>query len=218
MAMAMWSGAVRIDQGFVKRKNKPMTMFMVPASASTAAAGISDDGQIVGSYYDTIRTAYRGFHRLSNGKFKPIDPPIPTTPNDGVVTILTGVNRRGQIIGYYYTGAHDPFGQNQGAFLYDNGIYTSLNPPDTNYATPLDINNDGTVLVSSLGRHYLWDDDRLFPITLNLPGTILFYEIAGMNDNGQLVGDFAVRTGTFVDPLGMPRPILSHHGFIATPK
>jgi hypothetical protein len=220
------------DIGFRKKNGgAPMTMIEVPSQnfpasvGATIATGISDDGQVVGwlcEFYDPQQNgcSEHGWH-LQDKQFRRILPPIPSLPNDGVALHLTGVNRRGQIVGFYFDSyAVDPFRFNRWAFLYDNGVFTLLNPPGDTHTFALDINNDGTVLLFSPRapvQYNLWDDDRVFPLRLTIPGAV-FYDIAGMNDAGQLVGEYRERGGTGCCFLGQPYPIHEHHGYIATPE
>jgi probable HAF family extracellular repeat protein len=65
----------------------------VPGSLQTAANGINNAGQIVGTY-----CAARGFHGflLSDGKYTTIDVPGATE------TLALGINAAGQIVGLYF--------------------------------------------------------------------------------------------------------------------
>jgi hypothetical protein len=86
--------------------------------------------------------------------------------------------------------------------LYDNGIFTSLDYPGSLSTKGIDLNNDTQVLLlvnlGSDSGYFLWDEGKFFPIQLSLPNA-LSYTIRGMNDNGQLVGSYAMEVGT--DPI-----------------
>jgi hypothetical protein len=185
--------------------------------------GISDDGQVVG-YYCVKFAIFRGckghgFH-WKDGKYTTIDAPVSTDPNDpdGVETYLLGVNRHGQILVEHTESFQNDFSrQKRHVFLYDNGIFTSLDYPSSLSTEGIDLNNDTQVLLfvklESSSGYFLWDEGKFFPIQLSLPNA-LSYTIHGMNDDGQLVGSYAMQVGT--DPY-WGSPILKSYGFIATP-
>ena len=121
------------------------TTLSVPGATITDAFGINDHGQIVGIFENPAQLTLEGF--LYN--------PVPacvlcsnyTTLNDPLAssTVVTGINDQGQIVGYYYWGN----GANSGysAFLYSDGIYTTINDPfgvGTTYA--YGINNVGQIV------------------------------------------------------------------------
>ena len=189
----------------------------------TVGYGISDDGQVVG-YYCVKFAMFRGckghgFH-WKDGKYTTIDAPVSTDPNDpdGVETYLLGVNTRGQILVEHTESFQNDFSrQKRHTFLYDNGIFTSLDYPGSLSTEGIGLNNDTQVLLlvnlGSDSGYFLWDEGKFFPIQLSLPNA-LSYTIRGMNDNGQLAGSYAMQVGT--DPY-WGSPILKSYGFIATP-
>ena len=189
----------------------------------TVGYGISDDGQVVG-YYCVRLLIFRGckghgFH-WKDGTYTTIDAPVPTDPNepDGVETYLLGVNTRGQILVEHTESFQNDFSrQKRHTFLYDNGIFTSLDYPGSLSTEGIGLNNDTQVLLfvklGSDSGYFLWDEGKFFPIRLSVPNA-LSYTIRGMSDDGRLVGSYAMQVGT--DPY-WGTPILKSYGFIATP-
>jgi hypothetical protein len=187
-----------------------------------ATAASDDDAQVVGWYCQSYDQAfngckYAGWH-FADGAYRSVEGPAPQlSPNDGTAVILTGVNRRGTIVGYYFeTFASDPLRRNLRAFLLQNGQYTALNLPGSNHTLALDLNNDDMVLLHSGDKFYLWDDGKHFPVELNPPGAA-YYTITGFNDKEEYTGTFTVQLGTGIDPWGRTYPILAHYAFVATP-
>jgi probable HAF family extracellular repeat protein len=142
--------------------------------------GINNAGQIVGQY--NTGSAQFGFVSSINGTYT-------TLNNSVVVTEAFGINDAGKIVGMY---RNDATGADLG-FMYDTGNYTSLSaPPAPNNTWATDINNldqivglaDGTAFLYSAGTYTL----------INLGG---YTEAFGINDAGQIVGDY----------LGGPTPL-----------
>ena len=189
----------------------------------TVGYGISDDGQVVG-YYCVRLPIFRGckghgFH-WKDGTYTTIDAPVPTDPNepDGVETYLLGVNTRLQILVEHTESFQNDFSrQKRHTFLYDNGIFTSLDYPGSLSTEGIGLNNDTQVLLlvnlGSDSGYFLWDEGKFFPIRLSVPNA-LSYTIRGMSDDGRLVGSYAMQVGT--DPY-WGSPILKPYGFIAIP-
>jgi probable HAF family extracellular repeat protein len=109
----------------------------VPDAVSTTAFGINAAGDIVGAFADQKGT--HGF-LLSQGVYTEFDAP-------GAVygTALKGINRKGEIIGYY-TGAS----RSAHSFVWRNGVYTLFEqPPDALYSPSLSAINDRGQIVGS---------------------------------------------------------------------
>ena len=128
------------------------TIIDVPGAYFTQAFGINDVGDIVGS------TAFPGVggdsgFLYSRGDFSVLNNPASSAPSGaGLVTVATGINNRGQIVGLFtLAGAYR-------AFVYNDGVYTTLLAPP--YAdSPIiayGINNAGVIvgtLNSASGVH-----------------------------------------------------------------
>jgi probable HAF family extracellular repeat protein len=112
-------------------------------TGTTRVLGINNSGQIVGIYADhTPQSAGgprdHGFLYL-DGVFTTLS----DVPFAGAVnTSPTGINDRGQIVGTYYNTLED----RTHIFLYDTGVFTTLDIPGVATATPFDINNRGQIV------------------------------------------------------------------------
>jgi uncharacterized membrane protein len=114
-----------------------LTGFDYPGAYSTAAAGINDASQIVGSYVEIISTwpgfRYRGF--IKDGEiFTSIDYP------GALFTFVTGINNRGQIVGSY----QDRYGYLHG-FLKNGDTFTAFDVPGAD-TLPSGINSLGQIV------------------------------------------------------------------------
>jgi probable HAF family extracellular repeat protein len=102
-------------------KTYNLTTIDVPgAIATNIIGGISDRGDIVGSYTDAAKKTH-GF-LLSNGVFTTIDVPGAT------ITIARGINARGDVVGTYQFVPSKPGGDLHG-FLLKDGILTTFDYP-----------------------------------------------------------------------------------------
>jgi len=220
--------------GFIRDKNGHFTFLDVPGADGTEAFGINDRGAVVGQYFIPLISGASGFARFHGflwrkGKFETIDIPL-----DNSVTILLGINKKQQIIGAYFTYEPVPNEVSEWhGFVYDNGNFTPLNFPGSAWAYPLDINNEGQVLgvydtsvggfqggpSEPEGGHFIFDDDKFFKVGLPpVPAgsELAFFDVNGMNDEGQLVGFYTTR-----ELCGDPEPFacnITTQGFIATPR
>jgi probable HAF family extracellular repeat protein len=177
--------------------------------------GINNLGQIVGTYRDFGGTLH-GFLD-TNGVITTIDFP-------GFDTSVTAINDSGQIVGAYFTrddtqafldsggvfttlnaeystGINDSgqivglglLGPGGPSFLYSSGLYTSI---DANAEA---INNKGEITGASGNQVFLLDGTNF----------ILLRELGiafGINNSGQLVGDFTRGSG-LLDSSGLFTPI-----------
>ena len=123
------------------------TTLNVPQSVATYAKGISDKGQIVGYYQDSVGT--HGF-LFSGGTYTTLDGP----GSAAFGTHAYGINNKGEIVGYYSPGS--PGSPPYQDFLYSEGSYTPLNPPYSNgaiNAVTTGINNPGQIVGFGAGTN-----------------------------------------------------------------
>jgi probable HAF family extracellular repeat protein len=111
-------------------------------TTSTAALGINNAGQIVGSYSDSGLKGH-GF-LYTNGTYTALDDPSANVVNTGA----SGINDLGQVVGLYNTLTNVDFFQSF-VFRYSGGTYTTviggaLSP------NPTGINNAGDIIGTEL--------------------------------------------------------------------
>lgn len=115
-----------------------------PGALHTQAFGINNSGQIVGIYVKPNNGEYGGFLD-ENGTFTPIDVTLPGAHN----TVAYDVNDSGQIVGWY----QDPSGVVHG-FVYDKGVYSSIDAPGSTSTTEvIGINKQGAIVGRYLDVH-----------------------------------------------------------------
>jgi probable HAF family extracellular repeat protein len=161
------------------------------ATSGSAAFGINDGGQIVGTYHDA--TGIHGYLD-SGGSFTSIN--VPGASN----TYLSGINAGGQIVGNF----NDATGRSHG-FLDSGGSFTSISVPGALNTSANGINAGGQILGGYAthndgGGAFLYSGGSFTPF--NIPGTILASP-TGINAGGQIVGNYF--DATFIS-----------HGFLAT--
>ncbi len=89
--------------GFIRYRNGKHILLDFPGADGTGAFGINDYGQVVGQYYNPLIPGLSGLYRFhgfiwDNGTFTTID-----FPKANTYTMLWSINKRGQILGEYYT-------------------------------------------------------------------------------------------------------------------
>jgi uncharacterized membrane protein len=138
----------------------------------------------------TTAGAIRGFLRDAQGAFTPIDAP------DAVETQPYGVNNRGQLVGSYADAQQGFHG-----FLLDAGVFTTIDAPDATGSTfVFDINERGQLAgVYDLDGHGYLQDRRGNFTTIDHPEGFVGRgnsEQGGINNRGQIVGNYRDATGT----------------------
>jgi probable HAF family extracellular repeat protein len=159
-----------------------------PGSVQTQflnATGINASGQIVGQYDDAGGTRH-GF-LLSGGSFTTLDAP------GSHFTIAYGINASGQIVGLYYDNI--PAVDTHHAFLLSGGSYTTLTPPGSTSTGATGINASGQIvggyIPSGIGatEHGFLLSGGTYT-TFDPPGSSFTGIYAGINDSGQVVGQY----------------------------
>lgn len=116
-------------------KNGVFTALQYPGANSTYVNSINNNGIIVGYYMDGNFVRH-GF-TLQNGVYTSVDDP---NANDENGTNVTDVNSSGEMVGVYY---RDSLAY---SFLYKNGTFQDIAPPDTNYTIVTGINDKGQIV------------------------------------------------------------------------
>jgi len=197
--------------GFVRDQKGTDTFLDFPGATLTEAIGLNDDGQVVSDYRDS-RGRFHGFF-WDAGLFLIFDVPFP----DATATHPTGINNVGQIVGFYVdnnVSATFPNGHVHG-FLYDQGVFSAVDVPGASETLPMDLNDHGQIVgvygdSDTVPHSFLLEAGRFTTVEVPFPG-VVFTELAGINNRGQLVGRYLVTHPD--DPVN---PVFNH-GVIATP-
>ncbi len=167
-------------------------------AANSGAAGINNNGQIVGFYYDS--SSEHGF-LYDHGTFTSIDDPSslppPGSSSGGFTdTRAYGINDAGQIVGHYY----DYGGTGRHGFIRDpsGSSWTTLGYPGAQYTFARGINGTGSTVVGyyqtdpgsgSPNLAFRYDVGTNTYTTLNLPiGSKGASYAWGVNKSGTIVG------------------------------
>jgi uncharacterized membrane protein len=128
---------------------------------------------------------------LDDREFTTIDPPGAS----GALTAATGINERGQIVGFYL----DAGGTLHGFLRDTKGVFTTIDHPDGPLGTAtFDLNNRGQIVGAYVDAeqtvHGFLLDRGVFTTT-DPPGAS-FTEATGINDRGKIVGFHLDAEGT----------------------
>ncbi|GAA0602465.1 hypothetical protein GCM10009416_45380 [Craurococcus roseus] len=170
------------EHGFLLREGQ-VTTLDVPGASSTAASGVNDAGDIVGTYLAESGNdvSLHGF-LYSDGAFTTLD--IPGAGD----TQLNGINDRGQIVAF--TPASDPPAPS-GGFLYENGVFTRITVPDRPdaFLVPLGINDEGAIVGISGNQGFVLEGGQL--TLIDNPFSQFPIRPEDVNNEGQVVGSLA---------------------------
>ena len=118
--------------------------FAVPGAVNTRLTSINNAGMMVGYYNTTQKTS--GFLMDTSGAFTPLDAP------GSVSTFVYGINNLGQIVGSYV----ESNGVRSHGFLYQDGVFTTIDITGTVQGTDLyGINDQGEILAQVGGGSFL---------------------------------------------------------------
>jgi probable HAF family extracellular repeat protein len=175
-----------VRQGFLLNGGTITPIYM-PGVPRTLFTNINNLGHIVGFFVDNAGVNH-GF-LLSGGSFTTIDP----TGTTG--TFANGINDTGQIVGQYT----DASGTDHG-FLFSGGTFTPIDVPGAQATSSNDINDAGQIVgfftdASGNNRSYLRNADGSFTF-IDAPGATATFVEGGINNLGDIVGDFDNSTGT----------------------
>jgi uncharacterized membrane protein len=160
------------------------TMLSVPGSSRTAAYGINNIGQIVGSYTSSPTSFNQGFI-YQDGYYTTVNFP------GALSTEILGINDYREVVGGYYF----PGGLTQG-FLYSGGSFTTINYPGATITELSGINNFGQIvgLAQDTSRdiYFLYSAGVFTDIATYPLGTSVGAGVpVGINSLGQTVGWFS---------------------------
>jgi probable HAF family extracellular repeat protein len=189
--------------------NGIFTTIDYPGAMSTGAYGINDHGQIVGGFC-SINSVCAGYvinptqHAFldDHGAFTELD--FPGVSIAG--TQANAINNAGQIVGTYssLTGLH--------SFLYQNGVYKTIDDPNAVWTSAMSINNHGVIAGNYQDGHvnvhgFIYQNGKF--TTVDHPDTGAT-GLSGINDDGVIVGPWAPPKGGFANFIGIPARQLAH--------
>jgi hypothetical protein len=168
--------------GFVMTRDGTITDFTVAGSIATTPAGINDKGFVAGTYRSgDTGFPYHGFLRAPDGTLTTFD--VSKIP--GQSTIVTGINKKGYVTGYFVKSRHHEYG-----FIRSpRGKITKFDcgdaaPRHRSATTSLGINSDLTVIgTCPESGSFLRAADGTFttlaglgPVALNDAGSVTGYD------------------------------------------
>jgi hypothetical protein len=146
------------------------------------ASGISDSGQIVGSY----PVGLGGFLDNGGAVTRITDPSANVTGAGGISS------NSAYIVGA--TGAGGLSLSSDG-FLYTGGVFTTIDEPSfVGYTIPTGVNNSGQIVGIAGLFHGFLDNAGVFTL-LDVPGAA-YTRVNGINDYGTIVGSYAIVINT----------------------
>ena len=180
-------GSARSYHGFLRDRRGRFRRIDVPGAMGTAAARITDHGQIVGYYSDTndnpsAAVDLRGFLLDRRGRLERIDVP------DATLTQPLGINNLGEIVGVYADAAGTAHGFVRGR----DGEYTTIDVPDAVVTLAFDINDKGQMAgtyVDGSGRVRGFRRDGSGEVTTIDPPGAVQTRVRSINNRGQIAID-----------------------------
>ena len=163
----------------------------VPGAVTTLATGINNSGIVIGTCEITSSTRRLQSNFIyDHGTYTT----IANLGTNGIPEIFgfSAINNNGEIIGNALMANH------RVGFIYNNGAYTVLAPPDATLTNAGGINDRGEVVgrfTNASGDHAFVYDDGSFT-QLDVPGA-LATEGYAINDRGQVTGTYRDATGNF---------------------
>jgi uncharacterized membrane protein len=179
--------------------NGAFTTINPPGALRSEANSINDLGQIAGQYTPPGPTTNfsRGF-LWTHGHYLPIDP----SAVPGTSSVLRGINRQGQLVGYF----NEPNTGSRGFRMEANGDRTLIDVPGSS-DIPQAINERGEIVGETLlgaARGYLLAFG-LVVTTIGVPESVSTVP-SDINNRAQIVGSYALAGTANIS-----------HAFVATP-
>ena len=129
-----YNDGVKYLHGYLLRGGN-FTTIVPPGGGGSLATGVNDAGYIVG-YFEFVNDPARTHGFLFDGtNYTVLD-----FPGSNGSTIAWGINNAGEVVGFYYDG------QTNHGFRWSNGVYTTVDPPDSPFTQLYGINNFGQIV------------------------------------------------------------------------
>jgi probable HAF family extracellular repeat protein len=176
--------------GFVL-DNKTFTAINYPGAAATLAFGINKHGEIAGEFDTGSEGSYtKTGYLLSKGAFTVIAVP------GAVDTIAYSINDSGAIVGTYLASDGSTHG-----FLYQSGIYTTIDYPGVYSQNELSGINDSGMMVGAYGEGVQFGHAFIYQsgqfTNADVPfGPPALIDPGAISNNGVIVGAYLDNSGT----------------------
>ncbi|HEX4113832.1 MAG TPA: hypothetical protein VH020_14970 [Stellaceae bacterium] len=196
-----FSYSADLNHGYLRNTDGTYVQIDAPQSVSTQPVGINDSGVIVGSYAVQNGSQYNwhGFIRATDGTITTFDPP------GAEQSWPSGINSSGVISGSYDNGKT----KTRGYLRAQDGTYTTfvIKEGATGIYNMLPVNDRGEVAGT------LENDSGYYGFLRTVDGKIRTIEVegatdtfvSGINDRGELVGDYVYYLGPYVEEAGFLR-------------
>jgi hypothetical protein len=90
------------DDGFIKNGNKIELLTGPTGAVSVQALGINNEDEVVGSYEDKTKATFGFLYNEHTGQYTTIsDPNTPVNAGPATMTVINGLNDKGQLVGFY---------------------------------------------------------------------------------------------------------------------
>jgi probable HAF family extracellular repeat protein len=189
-----YDGTDGVTRGFLRLANGSFYTFSAPGAVNgTWGQDVSDDGVIVGRYFDADFNSH-GFV-LDHGRFREVEFP------GAMETTLRGIGSDGQLTGNYIDAAGFETG-----FVHDGKGFRSVLYPNSDSTDVWDVTADGVMVgdwSDVAGNIYGYSVHYGQFANLNVPGAATVTSIRGINSTDTMVGVFDDSSGAL-------------HGFVRT--
>lgn len=191
---------------YVRSTDGTFSIYDVPGSTSTWGNAINDQGQIAGTYQLGNTLDYHGFVRAADGTLTTFDVPGASW------TFAQGISNSGQVVGYYFDG----FGFHAFTRAAD-GTFTKFDVPGSLSSYAWGVNDSGQIVGYSIINSYFTSSGFVFIYSgyvRDPGGTITTFDVPGsastvgqgINNEGQLVGNYTVGSITYGFITTVPEP------------
>jgi len=93
-----------VDEAFLKVGNK-VTLLTGPSGASNVQAlGVNNEDDVVGSYQDSTGATHGFLYDAQTKSYTTIDDTSNATKGSKALTVINGINDKGQLVGFYLNG------------------------------------------------------------------------------------------------------------------
>jgi probable HAF family extracellular repeat protein len=92
------------DEGFIKTGNKVQILAGPKGATSLMVLGINDKGQVVGSFTDATMATHGFLYDEKSNTYTTIDDPHALKSGPNAMTVVNGLNDKGQLVGFYLDG------------------------------------------------------------------------------------------------------------------